>query len=882
MPDSTLTTDSSLDRLQGIIANLQGYLEESRELEISGAVPSTLNSISDAVEQAAKELESAKAKHSRLPSDLADGSQQNASDSTKAFVDTILEHTQDGFVVLEKYHSVANNYVALSLFGCDQQTIDEYNFLRIVSANFEVDADWPAAVMQLLENDSIVEQEIKRISVDESAEDFWCELTLRKSVVDGRDQVFVTARDISRRKEYEFALARNRDFLHNTINAVPEPLSVKSANLDIVLVNDSFCETHNVRREDVVGKSAELVLPGTRSPQMVQRELDVLETGKKQAALESFLDDDQQQVILSTYRCAFLDQASGEPYMVASSRDVTTEMKRENRLRLLASVFENAQEGVAILSTDGAICEANPEFIATIGKTHQAVLGMCLSTVVNCEPHNFSEIIAVAQEGRPWFGNVKMINKRHEEIACWLSLSPSKNLRGESTNLIAMFSDITQIEHTKRELRRQALHDNLTDLPNRRFYRNQISDLIASDVSGDLRFGVSFLDLDDFKIVNDTLGHDAGDRLLVEVSKRVKSTLGSDCFLARFGGDEFALLIPEEKGAALRAHECSRAVVEALGRPFDLSGHEVHIGVSIGTTIYPDHATDVESLMRHADVAMYKAKEEGKNKVTFFSSELVEIVEKKQAMLTELRQALENGDLNVVYQPKMCLKTNRINSCEALVRWTKPDGAVVSPSEFIPIAEDFGLIAALGHQVLKTVCLQARIWYDEGILCGPIAVNLSPRQLKEANFIERLKLLMEESQIQPEWIELEITENAVMEDRERALRMMHQINELGVSIAIDDFGTGYSSLSYIRDFPIRTLKIDTSFIKNLPECTRAVAIAHTVLSLGHGLDLKVVAEGVETPEQLKFLRDAGCDMVQGYYVSRPVTAIEFSEFIGNQ
>ena len=209
----------------------------------------------------------------------------------------------------------------------------------------------------------------------------------------------------------------------------------------------------------------------------------------------------------------------------------------------------------------------------------------------------------------------------------------------------------------------------------------------------------------------------------------------------------------------------------------------------------------------------------------------------------------------------------------------KPDGTVCfAKSEFIPLAEDFGLISFLGDQVLKIVFLQAKAWFDSGILCGPIAVNLSPRQLKEANFIDRLKKLMLETQIQPEWIELEITENAVMEDKDRALRMMHEINELGISIAMDDFGTGYSSLSYIRDFPIRTLKIDTSFVKNIPACTRAVAIAHTVLSLGHGLDLKVVAEGVETVEQLQFLREAGCDMVQGYYVSRPITPAQFADF----
>ena len=472
-----------------------------------------------------------------------------------------------------------------------------------------------------------------------------------------------------------------------------------------------------------------------------------------------------------------------------------------------------------------------------------------------------------------------MLSKRDGEIACWLSLSPSRNRRGEITNLIAMFSDITQIEDTRRELHRQALHDNLTNLPNRRYYRQKIADLIASDYNNTVRFGVSFLDLDDFKIVNDTLGHDAGDQLLVEVSRRVKETLGPNCFMARFGGDEFALLIPELINSPLQALTCANSVVESLSQPFNLAGHEVHIGVSVGTTIYPDHATDVESLMRHADVAMYKAKEEGKNKVTFFSTDLVEAVEKRQRILSELRMALETQKLSVVYQPKMCLKTNRITSSEALVRWTQPDGTAVPPSEFIPLAEDFGLINMLGQQVLHQVCTQARQWHEAGVLSGPIAVNLSPRQLKEPNFLQQLTDTLNNTGVAPSWIELEITENAMMEDVERSLKLMQKINQLGVRIAIDDFGTGYSSLSYIRDFPIKTLKIDTTFVRDLPICKRAIAIAKTVLSLGHGLDLQVVAEGVETAEQLEFLRSVDCDFVQGYLISKPLPGPDFLNWL---
>jgi diguanylate cyclase (GGDEF)-like protein/PAS domain S-box-containing protein len=879
MTDSAPTPSSSLEHLREVIAHL-GTCMSDMDLK-SNAQP--INPIARVNEPEAADTKANPQDSSEVPAELPaqpPAVQLSVDNSTMA--EAVFLRAQDAVIVLSDFQCVASNPAALATFVCSEEQMRDGNFLSLIAQKFDVGKNFVAELEDQLIRESSVVHELSRSSVQsaqpQSGSTEWYEFRFRKIDLNGANHIMLNVVDVSDRKNRENELAKQCNFLIKTINAVPEPVSVKSSNLEIVLVNDSFCETHNVNRDEVIGTAAPDVLNGANLNESAYYEREVLATGIKQATIDAFFDDDHEPFILSTYHACFNDRESGHPFVVAASRDVTTEMKRENRLRLLASVFEAAQEGVAILSPQGAICEANPEFIATIGKSHAKVLGTCLSTVVNCEPHHFSEIIELAQAGRPWFGNIKMINKRHEEIPCWLSLSPSKNLRGETTNLIAMISDITQIEETKRELRRQALHDNLTDLPNRRYYRKQIADLIESDVDGKVRFGVSFPDLDDFKIVNDTLGHDAGDQLLVEVSRRVRQTLGPDCFMARFGGDEFALLTPEQKGEPLRANSSSRAVVEALSRPFDLAGHEVHIGVSVGTTIYPDHASDVESLMRHADVAMYKAKEEGKNKVTMFSSELVDIVEKRQAMLSELRTALEHKDLNVVYQPKLCLKKNRVTSCEALVRWTKTDGTVVSPAEFIPLAEDFGLISTLGDQVMETVCLQAKQWHDAGVLPGPIAVNLSPRQLKEPNFLDRLVKIIAMTEVDPKWIELEITENAVMEDKDRALKVMHQLNEIGISIAMDDFGTGYSSLGNIRDFPIRTLKLDTTFVKDLPTCSRAVAIAKTVMSLGHGLDLKVVAEGVETQEQHEFLQSQGCDMAQGYLISRPVPAEEYIQF----
>ena len=833
------------------------------------------NIITRKVEHSLSGLEELESELGALQTPIAQVSQSQLLTENR-LAESVLECSRDAIAVLDGTQVLYCNSLAEALFGFDRERHVGANLIRVIRQNFQVPGSLLRETIERLQGGGFIEQEVRSIGGSRSV---WYEIKLQKIMLVDQERIVVMARDISKRKRYEIELAHSRDFLTKTINAVPEPLSVKDSELNIVLVNDAFCKTHDVHRERVIGKSAQEALPRSYSPEVAASEQKVLDSSEQQASFEAFVDINHEQFILSTYRSTFQDQSSDQSYVVAVSRDVTAEMKRENRLQLLASVFENAQEGAAILNPDGTICEANPEFLATVGKSHAKILGTTLEGILDCGGHPFSELISLARAGRPWFGNVKMFNKRGEEIACWLSLSPSRNRRGETTNLIAMFSDITQIEDTRRELHRQALHDNLTDLPNRRYYRQKIADLIASDVNNTVRFGVSFLDLDDFKIVNDTLGHDAGDQLLVEVSRRVKETLGPDCFMARFGGDEFALLIPEQINLPLQALSYANAVVDSLSQPFSLAGHEVHIGVSVGTTIYPDHAQDVESLMRHADVAMYKAKDEGKNKVTFFSTELVEAVEKRQRMLAELRVALENESMTVFYQPKMCLKTNCITSSEALVRWTQPDGTVMSPSEFIPLAEDFGLINLLGYQVLRSVCFQAREWHEAGLLSGPIAVNLSPRQLKEPNFLQQLTDTLTETGVDPSWIELEITENAVMEDIERSLKLMQKITKLGVLIAIDDFGTGYSSLSYIRDFPIKTLKIDTTFIRDLPLCSRAVAIARTVLSLGHGLDMTVVAEGVETVDQLEFLREIGCDLVQGYLISKPLPGPELVKWL---
>lgn len=567
---------------------------------------------------------------------------------------------------------------------------------------------------------------------------------------------------------------------------------------------------------------------------------------------------------------------SNQTHILASARCISNRKKAENRIRLLASVFEHAQDGIIIANLDGLICEVNPKFCHVTGMTRNAIIGLNIRTLAQWTDSSFeankeSALASGVSTGRV---NLTVNNPDLSQSgpSYWGTLSTSTNDEQAVSHLILALSDITEIEETQQRLHRQALHDNLTGLPNRRFFKEEIQRLVNENSLA--RFGVCFLDLDDFKVVNDTLGHEAGDELLNQVSERIKSCIFRDCFLSRFGGDEFALLIPDN-GKSNRIQEISTNVVSILNEPFTINDNQVYIGVSIGITVCPDDADEPDSLLRHADLAMYHAKEQGKNTVRDFTPDLAAKIKAGQNLLNELRGAVANRDVKLVYQPKMCLRTNRILDCEALVRWNK-DGTAVNPAHFIEAAEKSGLILPLGDQIIEMAMIQAKLWKETGVLEGRIAINLSPRQLNDPEFIERFIELLKKTEAKGSWIELEITENAMMENLDTIRTRIERLNELGVNIAIDDFGTGYSSLSYLRNLPVSTLKIDMTFVRDLPFDNRAVAVAKSVLSLGHGLGLQVVAEGVENIEQQEFLRNAGCDIIQGYLISKPIDAEVFN------
>jgi diguanylate cyclase (GGDEF)-like protein len=445
---------------------------------------------------------------------------------------------------------------------------------------------------------------------------------------------------------------------------------------------------------------------------------------------------------------------------------------------------------------------------------------------------------------------------------------------GRIHEFIAVFTDITQRKQDEEQIVRQANFDSLTGLPNRTLLFDRLSQAMSVAERDGTQLALLFIDLDRFKGVNDAMGHIAGDETLRIVAERLRNCVRQSDTVARFGGDEFVIVL--ERVASVRAVAAlAEKVIRGMSEPFQLLGREIFIGASVGVSLFPEDARKAESLIRNADVAMYQAKEGGRNRYQFFVPEMNHRNEVRLELERGLRRALERAQFDVEYQPIYDLRTGTMVKVEALLRWKHPELGLIRPERFIPLAEESGLIAAIGLWVLRTACAQtSRLRRDPVLAHLGLAVNLSSRQWKLGLDADGIRAILADTGLPPEAVTLEITEGMVLEDTEEAIAWLRRIRAIGVRLAVDDFGTGYSSLSYLKRFPVDELKIDYSFVRDLPGDEGSVSLVYAILSLARSLGLTVVAEGVETPEQLAFLTQAGCDLVQGFLLSGPQAAEE--------
>ena len=573
---------------------------------------------------------------------------------------------------------------------------------------------------------------------------------------------------------------------------------------------------------------------------------------------------------------------NGNPLrMAGTARDVTAARKAERERRVALEVLRSMSEAVGVIDLDFRFISVNPSFSRITGYSEEEVVGLNSSLLDSAQhsPEFYRRVRDILERTGHWAGEMWQRRKDDEEFLGWIEMSEVRDSLGARSHFVAVVNDITDKKRAEQELRYLANYDTLTGLPNRALLSERLGRAIIRARRQETRVAVLFLDLDRFKDINDSLGHAAGDRLLKAAAARLQSTVSASDTVARLGGDEFTVVL-EDVESLVAVERMARDVLAAFSTPLEVDErHDVSITPSLGISLYPDHALVPTDLLKFADTAMYQAKAEGRNTYQVYNEAMDAEARHRAAIIAALRRALDRGEFRLVYQPRLALADGRITGVECLLRWQSAELGEIQPTEFIPLAEESGLIVPIGEWVLGEACRQLKAWRGQGLTELRMGVNVSVLQLLRGNLAAYLKRLLLVTELPADRIELELTESMVMQNAEQTTAMLDELRKLGVSLAIDDFGTGYSSLVYLKRLPIDTLKIDKEFIDDLTRDADDEAITSTIVSMGHSLGLTVIAEGVENEQQLEFLRALGCDEVQGHWLSRPIDAERCLAFV---
>lgn len=691
--------------------------------------------------------------------------------------------------------------------------------------------------------------------------------------------LLLMAQDITERVRSQEELRRFRMALDSSIDAV---FLIDRERMRFIDVNETAVATLGYSHDELLRMGPHDLKPDEGELERIHRRFDeVIHSESKTGTIETVHQrKDGARLPVEVYLRAV--QSEGRQLLVAVVRDITARVQAETVLReseeRFRVAFNQAAVGLAHVGPDGHWLIANNKFCEIVGFSQLELQGMRIHDITH--PEDMAADMAMVQSMISCEMDEKTREKRYRHkngFYIWVNVTSSlvRDAEGKPKYYSTVVEDISRRKHVEEQLLHLANHDALTGLPNRSLLLDRLSQaLVFAERSGG-QVAVMLIDLDRFKNINDSLGHEAGDKIIVEVARRLGASLRTGDTVARLGGDEFVVVMPDvarEDGVVVVAQQ----ILEALSRPMTIQGHEFYPTASIGISLFPKDGADNQALLKNADTAMYRAKDAGRNNFQFYAHEMNSRALDRLKLESGMRRALEREEFCLHYQPQMDIASGRIVGVEALMRWQPPGQPMVFPGDFIPIAEETGLIVPMGEWVLREACRRRKAW-DEAGMDGQfkMAVNLSARQFRQRDIVGMVSAVLRETGCRPEWLELEITESVVMENPETAAETLHKLSDMGVHLSIDDFGTGYSSLSYLKRFPIDSLKIDRSFVRDITTDADDAAIAKAVIALAHSLKLTVIAEGVETDAQLDFLRKQRCDQMQGYYLSRPLDVARF-------